>query len=260
MYLVAGIPTKNEEWIIGKTLSVISKFCDKVVILDDNSTDRTEDICRTFVNVEFIKRKRTSNILYTGMSALGKTELFGQISKYNPKYILMLDADEIPTPSFINFLKQIDISNHNINAWKPRFINLYNDEKHYRIDSLKTKNGTNVNWNPFSNNAWRKVVLLRYNKQYKYTYHTENVIGSVGKNHPLPCNIPKPIVNTEEFYIIHYGKLNNKYLNGEKDKLYAKIYAESGLGNYQERLTHHYLCRISGTPILKQCPKQWFWN
>ena len=30
--------------------------------------------------------------------------------------------------------------------------------------------------------------------------------------------------------------------------------------NYQERLTHHYLCRISGTPILKQCPKQWFWN
>ena len=51
-----------------KTLNILSKFCDKIVILDDNSSDKTEEICKSFEKVEFIKRFQ--KCIITGMSAL----------------------------------------------------------------------------------------------------------------------------------------------------------------------------------------------
>ena len=44
------LTTKNEEWIVGKTLKVLSIFCDKIIILDDNSSDKTKEICESFAN------------------------------------------------------------------------------------------------------------------------------------------------------------------------------------------------------------------
>jgi len=123
MKIICGIPTKNEEWIIAKTLNILIKFCDKIIILDDNSDDRTEEICRGYDKVDFIKRY-PKNIFDTGMSALGKTELFNHIANYEPDYILILDADEIPTPAFLTFLENLD---PNIRAFRPRFINVHKD-------------------------------------------------------------------------------------------------------------------------------------
>uniref|UniRef100_A0AB39J7J9 Glycosyltransferase Family 2 Protein n=1 Tax=Florenciella sp. virus SA2 TaxID=3240092 RepID=A0AB39J7J9_9VIRU len=259
MKLICGIPTKNEEWIIGKTLNVLSIFCDKIVILDDNSNDKTETICKSFEKVEFIKRY-SKNVTDTGMSALGKTELFDHVTKYNPEYILMLDADEIPTPNFINFFNNIDNS---INAWSVRFINLFKDEYHYRKDNFKTTTGVNINHDPFLNNGWRKTILIKYNKNYNYKYDISKKIGGISKYHPSPENIPAPILNTEEFYIIHYGKLNHTYISGEKDERYAKIEYESGKETLQKRLRHHQLCRTGSGPNgpeYVECQKEWFWS
>ena len=68
------------------------------------------------------------------------------------------------------------------------------------------------------------------------------------------------IVKTDEFYIIHYGKINPTYINGDKDRFYAKIEAASGKGTYEKCLARHIECRTSGTPILKKVSKKWFWN
>jgi len=259
MKLVCGIPTKNEEWIIGKTLSVLTKFCDKIVILDDNSNDKTEEICKSFDNVEFIKRY-SENVLDTGMSALGKTELFNHIIKYNPEYILMLDADEIPTPSFIDFFNNIDES---VNCWSVRFINLFKNENHYRTDNFYTQTGTKIVNNPFLNNGWRKHILLKYNKNFNYSYNEEKIIGGISNHHPLPEIMPEPIKNTEDFYIIHYGKIALQYISGEKDKRWAKIEAAANHGTYEERIIHHFLCRTGSGPNgpeYEKCPKEWFWH
>lgn len=259
MKLVCGITTKNEEWIIGKTLSVLTKFCDKIIILDDNSNDETRKICSSFKNIEWNVRKPRENI-WQRNEAEGLNECFNLAAKHNPEYILMLDADEIPTPAFINFFNNID---KNINAWSVRMINLHKDEFNYRTDNFITSTGIKVNNDPFKDNGWRKTVLIKYDKNYNYTYNLTVQKGGTSKFHPMPQNLLNPIKNTEDFYIIHYGKLNEKYTNGEKDIFYAKIEEKDNKGSYEERLKHHYLCRTgSGLygPIYKKCPDNWFWN
>ena len=51
--LVAAIPVKDEEWIIGKTLDSLSRFCNKIVVQDDGSLDKTKEICESFDKVDF---------------------------------------------------------------------------------------------------------------------------------------------------------------------------------------------------------------
>ena len=63
--------------------------------------------------------------------------------------------------------------------------------------------------------------------------------------------------------MIHYGKINKKYINGEKDKFYALIESKNGKGTYEQRLQHHKLCRTGcgkNGPEYVKCPQNWFWN
>jgi hypothetical protein len=139
-------------------------------------------------------------------------------------------------------------------------INLYKDRNHYRTDSFVTSHGVNINHNPFSNPCWRKTALLKVEKDFKYFYEKDAAIGGVSKYHPLPGNIPSPVVDTEGFYIMHYGKLNEKYTSGEKHKTYAKIEEQAGRGSYENRFSHHELCRKEGSPVYKKCDSEWFWK
>ena len=255
MKLIAGLVIKNEEWIIGKTLESLSVYCSKIIILDDNSTDNTKHICKSFPKVEYLKHRVHPE--YKMEEGKKRIVLWNEIKKYNPDYILLLDGDEIPTPSIIKFLNNID---KNVNCWRVRMINLWRDKNTYRIDKFKTSKGVNINHDPFSENAWRKTVLLKYDKNYNYIYDKTCQKGPVSKFHPLPDNTPNIIKNTEDFYIIHYGKLSKSYVSGEKNKLYAKMEEFEGKGNFKSRLLHHESCRLEGKPIYKTCVKEWFWN
>ena len=259
MKLIAALTAKNEEWIIGKTLEVLSIFCDKIIILDDNSTDKTKDICKSFEKVEWNVRKKRKNI-WQRNEAEGLHECFHLAAKHNPEYILMLDADEIPTPDFITFFKNIDKS---INAWSVRFINLYKDKKHYRKDNFITRTGVRITHDPFLKDGWRKTILVKYDKNYNYTYNFSVQKGGTSKYHPSPQNIADPVRKTEDFYVIHYGKINPTYINGEKDKFYALIESNDGKGTYKQRRQHHYLCRTGSGPNgpeYEECKKEWFWD
>jgi glycosyltransferase involved in cell wall biosynthesis len=258
MSIIAAITTKDEEWIIDKTLSVLTKFCDKIVILDDNSSDNTKDICTSFKKVEWHVREKRANI-WERKEAEGLYQCFNLAGAHDPEYILMIDADEIPTPSFLNFFNSIDI---NVNAWSVRMLNLYKDEFHYRTDNFTTAMGANIFHDPFYKQGWRKTVLLKYDPNYEYTYNFSVQKGGTSKNHPSPQNIPSPICDTEDFYMIHYGRINPKYISGEKDELYALIESHDGKGSFKNRLMHHNLCRNGSGPCgpeYKECSKEWFW-
>jgi glycosyltransferase involved in cell wall biosynthesis len=84
MILSAIILTKNEEDKIKKCLESL-QFCDEIIVIDDNSSDKTLDIAQKFDNVKIFKKNLDGNF------AVQRN--FG-MEKASGKWILFIDADE----------------------------------------------------------------------------------------------------------------------------------------------------------------------
>jgi glycosyltransferase involved in cell wall biosynthesis len=253
--IIAGLGIKDEEWIIDKTLSALNKFCSKIIIVDDGSTDNTENICKSYNKVEWYVRKKHN--WRVREEAKQRQEIIDYIKPHNPDYVLFLDADEIPSPNIINFINNIDTS---INLWKFPWIHLWKDDKHYRIDSYKTDTGVHIMWDPF-NGAQRKYFLMKFDKNINYEYPLEVMAGGCGKNHMAPLNVPLPHSTIENVVIIHYGKISEYFKTGNKDNDYAvmRCFTNKHM-NLQERIKHHKLCRSEKTLKLERVNNEWFWD
>lgn len=83
MQLAVVIITLNEERNIGRCLASVQGLADEIIVLDAFSTDKTEEICRSY-NVQFVQRA------WEGYSA-SKNYLNSLVQA---EYILSLDADE----------------------------------------------------------------------------------------------------------------------------------------------------------------------
>jgi len=80
------ILTKNEEGRIGKCLDS-AKWADEIIVVDDESTDRTVEIVRKYTDKVFIRK----------MDIEGKHRNWAYSQAAN-EWILSLDADEVVTP------------------------------------------------------------------------------------------------------------------------------------------------------------------
>ena len=59
-----------------------------------------------------------------------------------------------------------------------------------------------------------QYLFDQYDNKYHYTYNINIQKGGTSKYHPAPQNL-REVQLTEEFYVIHYGKLNlNVHLIG----------------------------------------------
>ena len=239
--VIAGITTKDEDWIIEKPLNALTNFCEKIIVYDDGSTDDTEKICRSYNKVEWHVRPKHNPL--DREEAKQRLELVNILDTYEPEYILLLDADEVPTPSIVDFLESIDTS---IGLWKSRMINLWDNDTMYRVDGYVNRYGQNINWDPFSANAWVKYPLMKYDSSISY--------------HPTPQNPAGPVREQENFYIIHYGKISPTFLNGEKNEFYAKIEEKDGRGDFDSLLSRHRESNRVDTLITKPIDKSWIWD
>jgi len=78
------IITFNEERKIGRCIGSIHDIVDEVVVVDSLSTDSTEEICRSFEKVRFIKQPFLG---YVHQKNFANNQATGD-------YILSLDGDE----------------------------------------------------------------------------------------------------------------------------------------------------------------------
>ena len=86
-------PVKNEEWILEKFLLATSLFADSIIIADQNSTDRSREICSKFpkvklisnVNKEYNESERQVLLIETARAMFPNEE----------RIFFALDADEI---------------------------------------------------------------------------------------------------------------------------------------------------------------------
>ncbi len=81
------IITFNEEKNIQRCIEAVRNIADEIVVVDSNSTDKTEDIC-TKLNVKFVKHAFEGHIQQKNWA----------ITQASSKYVLSLDADEVLSP------------------------------------------------------------------------------------------------------------------------------------------------------------------
>ncbi|MCL4494488.1 MAG: glycosyltransferase family 2 protein [Firmicutes bacterium] len=134
--LVAGMIVHNEA---GRYLPMVLKdlqaYCDRIVILDDGSTDATPQICQSFSRV--LLHRQTESLFWTNESAL-RIKLWNLVLTQDPDWILAIDADEMLEPRFkqekARWLTQKE---YPVIAF--RLYEFWNSLTHYRVDKL---------WNP----------------------------------------------------------------------------------------------------------------
>ena len=90
--IVVITPVKNEAWILDRFLTVTSQFADNIIIADQNSTDESIAICKSYPKVTLIQNKSEKYDEAERQLLLIQTarELVPE-----HKILLALDADEI---------------------------------------------------------------------------------------------------------------------------------------------------------------------
>jgi len=99
--------THNEEENIKKHFNWLAKcpVINEIVVVDDNSTDKTKDILMSLKNPEL-----SINFHSRGLNSDFSAQRQFAISKTKNDWVFWLDADEVPEPKLIDFLNHLDFS------------------------------------------------------------------------------------------------------------------------------------------------------
>ena len=149
MKILGLMRAKNEaRWL---TLCLASQyFCDHVIVLDDNSTDETPDICRQF-GVEYYKKPFDAG----WDEGTDRTMLAMMATAYNPEWICSMDGDEELLPDTWEKLSPV-LDNQTVRVIDVLNINLWDNINTVRVDAP---------WgNQYRQRFWRfKPGVLTYN-------------------------------------------------------------------------------------------------
>lgn len=90
--IIVLTPVKNEAWILNRFLSVTSQIADKIIVLDQGSTDESLEICRKYSKTVILENKSKDYDEAERQTTLieAARELVS-----GPRILLALDADEI---------------------------------------------------------------------------------------------------------------------------------------------------------------------
>ena len=217
------IITFNEEVNISRCLDSIKDISDEIIVVDSYSTDKTEEICRSYA-VKFIQHKFEGHIEQKNFASTQTTY----------QHVLSLDADE----ALSSELKQSIINAKN--DWKAdgysmnRLTNYcgkwihhcgwYPDTKIRLMDKTKGKwDGDNPH-DQFIMQQGSQVIhlkgdILHYSyytldDHYKQVEYFTSILSksqfAKGKKAPLFMVYTSPIVKFIKFYFIHLGILDGR--------------------------------------------------
>jgi glycosyltransferase involved in cell wall biosynthesis len=94
MKIIALVPVKDEAWVLPHALTSLSAFCDVVIVADQNSSDRSREICRSFPKVVLIESAESRTC------TRARWQLLDAARGYDGCNLLWsTDADELVSPS-----------------------------------------------------------------------------------------------------------------------------------------------------------------
>ena len=107
--IIVVTPVKNEDWILDRFLSVTSQFADLIIIADQNSTDKSIEICQRYPKVKLIQNNSEQ---YDEASR--QILLLQTARELVPEHKIILALGAISSLIVIFFIEVYFINNYNI--------------------------------------------------------------------------------------------------------------------------------------------------
>ena len=203
--IVAMYRVKNVERWIKKSLEATSEICNKIVILDDDSTDNTIKICKSFSSIVDIHESK--NLPFD--ETRDKNLLIQMALNCKPDYIWVLDGDEIIMPGMKKILYEDLIYLHpNSDVFEFQVLEMLEQPNKFRIN------------NPTTN----------YTHKLLFKVKGQNNLHYLPTKFPYNMHCPRipdnydglNSVSRSRVKILHYGYYDQK-LKQSKYELYTKL-------------------------------------
>ena len=212
--IVGTYRVKNEERFLEKSLKSVMDICSEIVVLDDNSTDKTVEICSSFDKVVDIQTQ--SNVMLNEVR--DRNFLLQMALKRNPDFILSVDGDEIFMQNAAEILfEELDVIYNTNNVFEFQFLTCWDNADQIRFDGI-------------FGNYWQKRLFKTKNQPSNLVFKNTANFGN------LHCgSVPKDTIGfndpiRSDVKIFHMASIDQT-LRQQKYKYYTKIDANSNLND-----------------------------
>lgn len=231
MKTIVLIPTRNEEWILEYTLKNTCPYVDLVIVADQNSTDKTIDICHKFPNVKVISNPNQGHSNKVRWLLLDEARKEGKNN-----LIICIDADEMISPKAIEEMKSLDKNPGDV--FKFRWIQLWKNNYEYMEEGVWKDNFKII---AFVDNQG----VNEYKKDFVINDHTSRV----------PDTKPGNVVSIS-FPLLHFHFVAWKR-NQLKQAWYRCTELIAGKRN-AKRINNTYRVTLLSEKVMpKQIPTEW---
>lgn len=207
--LIAALRVKNETWIIRYTLSALSEFVDKIVIVDDGSSDSTVAVCKSFAKVVEIHENGHRNENNVDEAA-DWNRLTKMARQHGATWILYTDADEMLEPSIKDFVTSLP-KRTDYNMIRFRKISPWKGLSHYRTDAPRFDSKAERTLNPVIVQAscsikWHDGRGSLLKKIAKRIMRGERLLPSLGRG--FPSGVGSAVLNVDDILSVHFNHLS----------------------------------------------------
>ena len=242
--IVAMYRVKNEARFIEQSLKSVIDICSEIVILDDNSTDETVEICSSFDKVTDIIKQKELPLDETR----DRNRLLETARKLGSDFILSIDGDEIFMPNASEILfEELSTTHTNSNVFEFQFLTLWDNLNTIRVDGI-------------FGYYWQKRLLRMKNQPLSVLFVENDNPGNLhcGSIPPSSIGFDRPAKSSVK--IFHLASLDDE-VRKRKYEYYTKTDPDSVLtGAYKHMISGE--GRFSGPNgiELEQLPKEFTVN
>ena len=235
---------KNEARFIEQSIKSVADLCSEIIVLDDNSTDNTVEICSGFDKVTDIIKQKEISLDETR----DRNYLFETARKNNPEFILSVDGDEIFMPDASEILfEELSTIHPNSSVFDFQFLTLWDDVNTIRTDGI-------------FGYYWQKRLLRMKNQPLSILFVENENPGNLhcGSIPPSSMGFDRPAKSSVK--IFHLASLDDE-VRKRKYEYYTKTDPDSVLtGAYKHMISGE--GRFSGPNgiELEQLPKEFTVN
>ncbi|NRD79498.1 glycosyltransferase family 2 protein [Bacillus sp. BRMEA1] len=223
--LTAILQVRNEEnRYLQEVLSDLNEYVDDMVIVDDASTDRTVEICQSYSKVKEIVQLTESHF---NREWELRTRLWHEVCKYEPDWILAIDADEVFESAFKQKVRTL-INQDQFDWVSFRMYDFWGGRTHYREDQY---------WNLHNRNT---MMLTRYLPGFPYYFLQQD-----HHVHRLPLSYNALPGCATDIRVKHFGWAGTEEERFQKYKRYMSVDPEGKWGNLE-----HYQSILDPNPNL----------